>query len=100
MNFPSLLNERGAVLHPLLPQRATGPLVAGSVSECCDFHLLHVRWLLYWISFAGKEVLSESIEDIRTENFVLVDFAVFRVSPPNDWDIHVNYLELIWSANL
>ena len=97
---PSPLNESSTVLLPLFPQGAAGPLVAGPVSECGHLHLLHVGRLLYGISFTGKEILSESIEDVRTENFVLVDFSIFWVRPPHDWNIHVNYLELVRPADL
>ena len=100
VNLPGLLDEGGAVLLPLFPQRTAGPLVARPVGECGHLHLLHVGRLLDWISFSGKEVLSQSVQDIRTENFVLVNFSVLGISPADDRNIHVNYLELVGSTDL
>ncbi len=39
VHLPRLLDERGAVLFPLLPQRGRGPLVPGPVSKS-----RHLKW--------------------------------------------------------
>jgi hypothetical protein len=39
VHLPRLLDERGAVLLPLLPQRGGGPLVPGPVSKS-----RHLKW--------------------------------------------------------
>ncbi len=61
---------------------------------------VNVWRLLNRVSFSGKEVLSQSIEDVGTENHVLPDVTRTHVRVLDDGDVHVNDLELVWERNL